>query len=189
MIKKNAKILLAYVIGIVISMFLAVPLSPFFSSSPILFSMVTAIITLGFVYTEMWKFGKYDALRKENSVLNAIGNMGFYITLTFIVELIVSVFRPSANLTIPEIIHTIWFFPFIGFYTNRTLLVVSLIVALVTIAMSIVAYYMGVAGVSVSDKILNARKKRIDEKAEKHFEEIEKIKEEYRNKKKENAVD
>lgn len=173
---------MAYILGIIISMFLAVPLSPFFSSSPMLFSTVTAAVSLGFVYTEMWKFGKYDALRKENSVLKAIGNMGFYITISFIVELIVTVFRPATNLTIPEIIHTIWFFPFIGFYTNRTLLVVSLVVALITIAMSVVAYYMGVAGVSVSDKILNARKKRIDEKAEKHFEEIEKIKEQYRKK-------
>lgn len=182
MIKKNAKILLAYVLGIIISMFLAVPLSPFFSSSPMLFSIVTAVLSLGFVYTEMWKFGKYDALRKENKVLNAIGYMGFYIIVTFVLELIVTVYRPSANLTIPEIIHTIWFFPFIGFYTNRTLLVVSLIVALITIAMAVVAYYMGVAGVSVSDKILNARRKRIDAKAEKHFDEIEKIREEYRKK-------
>ena len=182
MFRKNVKILLAYLLGIVISMFLSVPLSPFFSSSPIIFSAVTAVISLGFVYTEMWKFGKYDALRKESSVLNAIGYMGFYITITFIVELIVVVYRLSPNITIPEIIHTIWFFPFIGFYTNRTLLVASLIVALITIAMSVAAYYMGVAGVSVSDKILNARRKHIEEKAEKHFEEIEKIREEYRKK-------
>lgn len=180
MIKKNGKILLAYVLGIIISMFLQVPLSPFFSSSPVLFSVITAVITVSLVYTEMWKFGKYDAIRKENSVLKAIGYMGFYITITFIVELIVIISKTYANITIQEIIHAIWFFPFVGFYTNRTLLVVSLAVTLITIAMAVVAYYMGVAGVSISDKILNSRKKRIDEKAEKHFEEIERIKEEYR---------
>lgn len=181
MIKKNGKILLAYVLGIILSMFLQVPLSPFFSSSPVVFSVITGVITVSLVYTEMWRFGKYDAIRKENSVLKAIGYMGFYITITFAVELIVIIFKTYANITVPEIIHTIWFFPFIGFYTNRTLLVVSLAVTLIIIAMAVVAYYMGVAGVSISDKILNARKKRIDEKAEKHFEEIERIKEEYRN--------
>ena len=74
----------------------------------------------------------------------------------------------------------------------RTSFVISLIVALVTIAMSVVAYYMGVAGVSFSDKILTARKKHIDKKAEKHFDEIEEIKEQYRAKKaedKKTAVD
>lgn len=181
LLKKNAKILGVYILGIIISMFLAVPLSPFFANNIVLFSIITAILTLGFVYVEMWKFGKYDALRKESSALNAIGNMGFYIIVTFVLELIVTVNKPS-NLSIPEIIHTVWFFPFSGFYTSKTVMVVSLIVALITIVMSIAAYYMGVAGVSISDKILNARRKRIDTKAEKHFEEIEKIKEEYRKK-------
>ena len=192
MLKKNAKILAAYILGIVVSGFLFVPLSPFFGNNQALFSVVTSVITLGLVYSEMWKFGKYDALRKENKVLNAIGYMGFYITITFVIELIVLIFKPALNFTVQEIIHTIWFLPFIGFYNNRTSFVISLIVALVTIAMSVVAYYMGVAGVSFSDKILTARKKHIDKKAEKHFDEIEEIKEQYRAKKaedKKTAVD
>ena len=182
MLKKNAKILGAYILGIVVSLFLEVPLSPFFGNNLVLSSVVTTVVTLGLVYTEMWKFGKYDGLRHKNKTLNAIGYMGFYIVISFIVELIVIIFKPS-NLSVFEIIHTIWFFPYIGFYTNRTYFIVSLIATLVTIGISVAAYFMGVAGFSLSDKVLTARKKRIDKKAEKHFEEIEKIKEQYRTKK------
>lgn len=182
MIKKNIKILLTYLLGIILSLFLTVAFSPFVGSNYILFSVITSIITLSFIYVEMWKFGKYDELRKESSVLRAIGYMGFYIVITFFVEIIASVCNPASSNFILNIIHTIWLYPFFGFITNKTFLETTLIIPLITIALSVVAYYMGVAGVSISDKLLNARKKRIDKKAEKHFEEIEKIKEQYRKK-------
>ena len=182
MLKKSAKILGTYVLGIVISMFLQVPLSPFFGNNLMLFSTVTSIVTIGLVYTELWKFGKYDALRKENKILNAVGYMGMYVVISFVIELTSAIFKP-ANLSAVEIIHTIWFFPYSGFYTDKTCIIGSLIAALVTVILCITGYYMGVAGFSVSDKILEARKKRIDKRAEKHFKEIEKIKEQYRAKK------
>ncbi len=182
MLKKNLKILAAYLLGIVVSMFLEVPLSPFFGNNLMVFSALTCVITISLVYVEMWKFGKYDALRHENKFLNAIGYMGMYITISFVIELIAVIFKP-ANLSAVDIIHTVWFFPYIGFYNNKTYFIVSLIAALVTIAISFFAYFMGATGISVSDKILDARKKRIDAKAEKHFKEIEEIKEQYRTKK------
>ena len=182
MLKKSAKVLLAYIIGIVVSMFLAVPLSPFFGNNLRLFSIITSVITVGLVYAEMWKLGKYDALRKENKPLNAMGYMGLYIVITFVIELVVLILKLKLSITVQERIHTIWFLPFIGFYDNRTAFMVSLIVALVTIAISIVGYYMGVVGFSIVDKILTARKNRFDKKAQKHKEEIERIKEQYRKK-------
>lgn len=182
MLKKSAKILGTYVLGIVISMFLQVPLSPFFGNNLTLFSTVTSIVTIGLVYSELWKFGKYDALRKENKILNAIGYMGMYVAISFVIELAAAISRP-ASLSAVEIVHTIWFFPYSGFYTDRTCIAGSLIAALVTVIICIIGYHMGVAGFSVSDKILEARKKRIDKKAEKHFREIEEIKKQYRVKK------
>ena len=182
MLKKSAKILGTYVLGIVISMFLQVPLSPFFGNNLILFSTVTSIVTISLVYTELWRFGKYDALRKENKIINAVGYMGMYVVISFVIELTSAILKP-ANLSAVEIVHTIWFFPYSGFYTDRTRIIGSLIAALVTIILCIAGYYMGVAGISFSDKILEVRKRHIDKKAEKHFKEIEEIKEQYREKK------
>lgn len=182
MLKKSGKVLLAYIIGIVVSMFLAVPLSPFFSNNLRLFSVITTVITLGLVYSEMWKLGKYDALRKENKILNAIGYMGLYTVITFIVEIIVVIAKPATDFTIWGIIPAVWFFPFNFFSDSKNFWVIYLIVSLVTIAISVIGYYMGVAGFSVVDKILTARKNRIDKKAQKHKEEIERIKEQYRKK-------
>ena len=191
MLKKSAKILGMYILGIVVSMFLQVPLSPFFGNNLILFSAVTSIVTVGLVYTELWRFGKYDALREENKILNAIGYMGMYIAISFIIELLAAISKPS-NLSVVEIVHTVWFFPYSGFYTDKTCIVGSLISAIVTVMLCVAGYHMGVAGFSVTDKFLEARKKRIDKKAEKHFKEIEEIKEQYRTKKaedKKTAVD
>ena len=182
MLKKSGKVLLAYIIGIVVSMFLAVPLSPFFSNNLRLFSVITTVITLGLVYSEMWKLGKYDALRKENKILNAIGYMGLYTVITFIVEIIVVIAKPATDFTIWGIIPAVWFFPFNFFSDSKNFWVISLIVSLVTIAISVIGYYMGVAGFSGVDKILTARRNRLDKKAQKHKEEIERIKEQYRKK-------
>ena len=182
MIKKNAKILLAYIIGVVASLFLTVPLSPVFGFSPLLFSTLTAFITLAFVYSEMWKFGKYDALKKKASLLQALGSVSFFVAISLAVELISVLFNSTGNIDVPTLIGVVWFYPFTGFFTNTNFLPVTIIVTVTVVIISVAAYYMGVAGISISDNILNARKKRIDKKAEKHFEEIEKIKEQYRKK-------
>ena len=182
MLKKSAKVLLAYIIGVVVSMFLAVPLSPFFGNYLVFFSVITSVITLGLVYSEMWKLGKYDALKKENKPLNAMGYMGFYTIITFIVELIVIIVKPAKDFTIWGIIPAVWYFPFNFFSDSKNFWVIYLIVSIATIVISIFAYYMGVVGFSVVDKILTARKNRFDKKAQKHKEEIERIKEQYRKK-------
>ena len=182
MLKKSGKVLLAYVIGIVVSMFLAVPLSPFFGNNLKLFSVITSIVTLGLVYAEMWKLGKYDALRKANKPLNAMGYIGLYAIVTTIVEIIVIIAKPAKDFTIWGIIPTVWYFPFNFFSDSKNFWVIYLIVSLVTIAISVIGYYMGVAGFSGVDKILTARRNRLNKKAQKHREEIERIKEQYRKK-------
>ena len=182
MLKKSAKVLLAYIIGVVVSMFLAVPLSPFFGNYLVFFSVITSVITLGLVYSEMWKLGKYDALKKENKPLNAMGYMGFYTIITFIVELIVIIVKPAKDFTIWGIIPAVWYFPFNFFSDSKNFWVIYLIVSVATIVISIIGYYMGVVGFSVVDNILTARKNRFDKKAQKHKEEIERIKEQYRKK-------
>ncbi|MBR5517928.1 MAG: hypothetical protein IKV86_02770 [Clostridia bacterium] len=182
MLKKSGKVLLAYIIGVVVSIFLAVPLSPFFSNNLRIFSVITTVITLGLVYAEMWKLGKYDTLRKENKPLNAMGYMGLYTVITFIVELIVIIAKPATDFTIWGIIPAVWFFPFNFFSDSKNFWVIYLIVSVATIVISIIGYYMGDVGFSIVDKILTARKNRIDKKAQAHKEEIERIKEQYRKK-------
>lgn len=183
MIKKNVRVLLAYILGVVASLFLTVPLSPLFGFSPKLFSTITIILTLAFVYTKMWKSGKYDALKKEVSVLRAFCYLCLFIVITFSIQLIAIIFNSTGNINIPALIGIVWLYPFTGFFTNETFLPATFVSAAIVIVISLIAYFMGIKGFSVSDKILNARKRRIDKKAEKHFEEIEKIKEQYRNKK------
>ena len=182
MLKKSGKVLLAYVIGIVVSMFLAVPLSPFFGNNLKLFSVITSVVTLGLVYAEMWKLGKYDALRKANKPLNAMGYIGLYAIVTTIVEIIVIIAKPAKDFTIWGIIPAVWYFPFNFFSDSKNFWVIYLCVSVLTIAISMLAYYMGTIGFSVADKILTARKNRIDKKVAKHKEEIEQIKEQYRKK-------
>lgn len=184
MIKKNAKILLTYTIGLLVSMFLTIPLSPLCDFSPALFSTITALVTVSFVYVEIWRFGKYDALKKENSITKAIGCMSGFVIITVIIDLIIIILEPAGKVDVTLLIGAIWFYPFTGFIiNNKIFLPLTLVITLALIGMAVIAYQMGVKGFSISDKILNARKKRIDEKAEKHFEEIEKIKEQYRNNK------
>lgn len=182
MIKKSGKLLLSYVVGIVLSLFLAIPLSPMLGFSPVLFSVITAWLTVAFMYSVIWKMGKYDALKKNVSVLNPILSMSMFIAISVVVELLVVFIKPTASIDIAMLISSIWFFPFMGFYTKATFFAVTIIITLAIIGISVLAYYMGIKGFSLTDKILNERKRRRDIKAEKHFEEIEKIKEQYRKK-------
>ncbi len=182
MIKRNFKIILAYIIGIIASMFLAVPLSPILGFSPKLFSSITAIITLWLVYSEIWKTGKYDALKKIESFKKPLLGMIAFTVISLITILTVAIFEPKGNIDITMVIGTFWFFPFMSFFSKTTFIYINLIVVAVFLIISVIAYYMGIKGFSLTDKILAARKRRIDVKAKKHFDEIEKIKEQYRKK-------
>ena len=142
MLKKSGKVLLAYVIGIVVSMFLAVPLSPFFGNNLKLFSVITSIVTLGLVYAEMWKLGKYDALRKANKPLNAMGYIGLYAIMTTIVEIIVIIAKPAKDFTIWGIIPAVWYFPFNFFSDSKNFWVIYLCVSILTIDISMLAKYL-----------------------------------------------
>lgn len=182
MIKKSGKLLLSYITGVVLSMFLAIPLNPMLGFSPVLFSVITALVTVAFMYVEIWKAGKYDALKKNVSVLNPLKSMNLFVAITIVVELIALVCKPTGSLDVGMLIGSIWFFPFMGFFNKATFLPTTLVITLVLLGISALAYYMGIKGFSISDKILNDRKRRMDAKAEKHFEEIEKIKAQYRKK-------
>lgn len=186
MIKRNFKILLSYIIGVLTSMFLAVPLSPILGFSTALFSLATALITASFIYSQMWKAGKYDSLKKVQSFKKPLLGMVGFTAISIVIILIVALYNPTGNIDKTMLIGTIWFFPFMGFFGKETFVFITLLVVMVILIISLIAYYMGIKGFSLTDKIFSARKKRIDQKAKKHFDEIEKIKEEYRNKK---AVD
>jgi len=106
MLKKSGKVLLAYIIGIVVSMFLAVPLSPFFSNNLRLFSVITTVITLGLVYSEMWKLGKYDALRKEKPMPIDVYDAASWMAITALSEM--SIARGGAVVDIPDFTNGKW---------------------------------------------------------------------------------
>ena len=179
MIKQIFKVLLAYFIGILVSLFLSIPLAPLADYSVYFFSAITGLIAITFTYSEIWKSGKYDAIKKNNSIKRALGCITGYVIITLIVELIVILSNKSI---VGMMIGTLWFYPFTAFINKDNFVTVTLIIMLVFICMSILAYNMGVKRFSLWEKILNARKKKFNKKAEKHFAEIEKIKEEYRNK-------
>lgn len=183
MIKRNLKILLTYIIGVVASMFLAVPLSPILGFSPVLFSVMTALISAYLIYSEIWKTGKYDALKKTAAFKKPLLSMVLFTVISFVIILAVAVYEPTGNVDITMLAGTFWFFPFMGFFTKKTFVGVSLIVVGLLLILSAIAYYMGIKGFSLIDKILSARKNRIDAKAKKHKEEIEQIKEQYRKSK------
>ena len=182
MIKKNAKVLLSYVLGVIITLILTVPLSPLFKLSPKIFSTVTALISVSFIYSEIWNFGKYDALRKHTHLLKALSYLVMYAIVTIATILISTLIKTDSIFNIPLIIGNLWMYPFIGFFTRKTYLLATILSMLFIAVISIAAYYTGSKNFSIMDKILIARKKRIDKKAKKHRDEIEKIKEQYRNK-------
>ena len=66
-----------------------------------------------------------------------------------IVELIVIIVKPAKDFTIWGIIPAVWYFPFNFFSDSKNFWVIYLIVSLVTIAISVIGYYMGVAGFSI----------------------------------------
>ncbi len=184
MIKKNFKLLLSYILGIVASMFLTMALGPLFDFSHILFSCMTALITFALIYNEVWKFGKYDTVKSENSLLNLFASISFFILIAVIIEIAVAVCKAvgaETALFYINMLGMVWFYPFTGFYTESMFLIVTPVVTLVTICVCVFSYYMGVKGFSFADKIVTRRNKKYEAKKEKHFAEIEKIKEQYRN--------
>lgn len=181
MIKKNLKVLGSYLLGIIVSLVLTTFFSPLFSLSPKLFSAATVLVTLPFIYSEIWNYGKYDALKKQANFVNVLYYLILYIVVTVILTLAAILIKPTGNINIPILILNLWLYPFTGFYTPETILPAVIIIILFIAALSMIAYFTGIKGFSVSEKMLIARKKRIDKKAEKHYDEIEKIKEQYRN--------
>lgn len=185
MIKKNFKLLLSYTLGIVASIFLTLALGPLFDYSHTLFSCLTALVTFILIYNEVWKFGKYDTVKNENSILNLLASISFFILIALIIEIAVAICKASGAETAlfyVNMLGMVWFYPFTGFYTESMFLIVTPVVTLITICVCVFSYYMGVKGISFADKIVTRRNKRYEDKKEKHFAEIEKIKEQYRKK-------
>lgn len=182
MVKKSFNLLFMYIAGIVVSMFLTIPLSPLVGFSPKLFSVITGITAISFMYSKMWKYGKYDELKKIVSTLTPLKLMIPVLIITVIVEIFVLVYKSNGNLDISMLAGTFWFFPFTGFFNKTNFVPVTLIITVLIAGILYFAYYMGIKGLSFTDKILTARRIRIENKAQKHFDEIEKIKDQYRKK-------
>ncbi len=185
MIKKNSKILLTYLLGIITSIFLTLAFGWLFDFSHILFSCLTSLVTFLLLYNEVWKFGRNDTVKKENSIFNFLASVSFFVLIAVIIEVAVAVCKATSAknaLFYVNILGMMWFYPFTGFYTESTFLIVSPIVTVITVLICAFAYIMGVKNFSFADKIVTRRNKRYEYKKEKHFAEIEKIKEQYRNK-------
>ncbi|MEE1043192.1 MAG: hypothetical protein UH854_04430 [Clostridia bacterium] len=185
MIKKNFKFLLTYLLGILASIFLTLAFGWLFDFSHILFSSMTALVTFLLLYNEVWKFGRNDTVKKENSIWSLLLSLSFFILIAVIIEIAVAICKAigaEATLFYVNMLGMLWFYPFTGFYTESTFLVITPIVALIIILVCAFSYYMGVKNFSFADKIVTRRNKKFEEKKEKHFAEIERIKEQYRNK-------
>ncbi len=185
MLKKNFKMLLSYILGILSSLFLTMCLGMVFDYSPKLFSCMTALITFLLIYNEVWKFGKYDKVKNENSILNLFLSISLFILIALVIETSVVVCKAigaETALFYVNMLGMVWFYPFTGFYTESMFLITTPVVTLITVGVCVFSYCMGVRGFSFADKIVTRRNKKYEEKKEKHFAEIEKIKEQYRNK-------
>lgn len=183
MIKKNLKFLLTYLLGIIASIFLTLAFGWLFDFSHILFSSMTALVTFLLIYNEVWKLGRNDTIKKENSIWTLLASVSFFIIIAVIIEILAIIFHATGAVnasTLTKAIGAIWFYPFTGFYTETTFLIVTPVVTLITICVCVFSYYMGVKGFSFADKIVTRRNKKYEEKKEKYFAEIEKIKEQYR---------
>ena len=181
MVNKSFKLLLLYITGVVVSLFLTIPLSPLVGFNPKLFSVITAIVAIRFMYSDVWKIGKYDALKKIASPLTPLKLLIPILIITVMAEIFVAVYTPSGVADISMIVGTVWFFPAMGFISGRNdFALVTIVYTLIITASLYLAYYMGIKGFSLTEKVLNARRDRIEAKAKKHFDEIEKIKEQYR---------
>ena len=186
MIKNNLKVLGAYILGIIVSLFISLALGALFDFSHVAFSFLTSLITLCLMYFEIWKFGRNDKLKDIVSVKRAILNILFFVIIAAVLEISVALckyFNATDFLFWFSGAGLIWFYPFTGFYTDSTFLTTTLFITAVIIAMCLVAYYMGVREISLLDKIAVWKKKRSDKVRKKHEDEIEKIKEQYRNNK------
>ncbi len=185
MIKKNFKLLLTYILGIVVSMFLTMAFGWLFDFSHKLFSCLTALVTFMLIYNEVWKFGKYDKLKNENSFLTLLVSISLFILIAIAIELGVAICKwtgAETALFYVNMLGMIWFYPFTGFYTESMFLIITPIVTLLTVGVCAFSYYMGIKDFSFADKIVTRRNKKYEAKKEKHFAEIEKIKEQYRKK-------
>ena len=185
MLKKNFKMLWSYFLGILVSLFLTLALGWLFDFSPKIFSGMTALFTFILIYNEVWKFGKYDKVKNENSFLSLLMSISLFIIIAIVIVLAVAICKWTGAenaLFYVNMVGMIWFYPFTGFYTESMFLVVTTVVTLITVGVCIFSYYLGVKGFSFADIIVTRRNKKYEEKKEKHFAEIEKIKEQYRNK-------
>lgn len=185
MIKKNFKMLLAYILGIIASLFLTMAFGIIFDYSPKLFSCITAFVTFLLIYNEVWKFGKYDKLKEKDSIFSLLLSISFFIIITVVIEAAVAICKATGASNILFYVNMfgmVWFYPFTGFYTESMFLITTPVVTLIVVAVSVFSYYMGVNDFSFADKIVTRRNKKYEEKKEKHFAEIEAIKEEYRKK-------
>lgn len=182
MIKKNFKILLTYLLGIISSIFLTLAFGWLFDFSHILFSCMTSLVTFLLLYNEVWKYGRNDTIKRENSILTILAYLSSFIIIAIIIEVLAAIFNNTGIATVIKAIGAIWFYPFTGFYTESTFLVITPLVTIITGLVCIFSYYMGVKGFSFADKIVTRRNRKYEAKKKKHFDEIEKIKEQYRNK-------
>lgn len=182
MIKKNLKVLLAYISGIMVSLIITTFLNPLFSISPKLFSAVTVLFALPFVYSEIWNYGKYDELKKIASPVKVLCCLIMFVAITVILALSAIFIKSTGSINIPVFVLNLWLYPFTGFFTTETIVPAVIIILLFVVVLSMIAYFAGTKGFSVAEKLSISRKQRIDKKAKEHYSEIEKIKEQYRDK-------
>lgn len=185
MFKKNLKVLSSYALGIFVSIFLSLALGAVWDFSRIIFSTVTGIIAVFLVYSDMWKFGKYDKVKNTVLIRHSFTYAAGFAIIAAVLEVAAAVCKltgASNILWYVLMVGMVWFYPFTGFYTDSMFLVFTPVITVVILLFCAAGYYMGTRNISFLDNFAVWKAKKDEKSRLKHQEQIEKIKEQYRNK-------
>ena len=158
MINNNLKVLRAYVLGIAISLIVSLAIGALYKLSYIIPTIVTSIITYCLLYRGLWKIGRQESEQKPAPPINAIFYTAFFFGIAIFFELVVALCNLFKLQTLSGIFTRagiVWFYPFAGFYDETTLLVITPIVAAITVTWCLISYYMGTKNISVLQTIKN----------------------------------
>ena len=158
MINNNLKVLRAYVLGIAISLIVSLAIGALYKLSYIIPTIVTSIITYCLLYRGLWKIGRQESEQKPAPPINAIFYTAFFFGIAIFFELVVALCNLFKLQTLSGIFTRagiVWFYPFAGFYDETTFLVITPIVAVITVTWCLISYYMGTKNISVLQTIKN----------------------------------
>lgn len=169
MIKNNSKVIVSYLIGIALSIFLSLAFGIVWDFSPYLFSSITGILTISLMYSDVWHFGKYDKLRERVHIKNALISMMGFVIISLTIELLALIFKLAdmqTALLVISLIAMVWFYPFTGFYAGSVVSVKIIIIIIIVVVICTIAYYMGTKNIALIEKY-GFWKKKMNEKKDK----------------------